>query len=102
MTGWHARSPAGHFRFQTKPVRHDSLPRELESEGTQSHHSPDTFPLRRPKATLSYSVIISLERIKFLVKGRDGYYFAEHGLRGAARVRLEGIPFVRRARAEEG
>ena len=53
VTGWHARSPAGHFRFQTKPVRHDSLPRELESEGTHSHHSPDTFPLRRPKATLS-------------------------------------------------
>ena len=53
VTGWHARSPAGHFRFQTKSVRHDSLPRELESEGTQSHHSPDTFPLRRPKATLS-------------------------------------------------
>ena len=47
-------------------------------------------------------MIISPNELNFLVKGNDVRYFAEQGPRAAARVLLEGIPFVRRARAEEG
>ena len=46
-------------------------------------------------------MIISPNELNFLVKGNYDRHFVEQGLWAAAQVRLEGIPFAKRVRAEE-